>query len=197
MPRNPSGTVAHGVASLPCWRIRGIECRCLVLPTSYAALDEIFEPRLADNYAAVLMIGVAGRSRKVRVESRALNRVSTLFPDASGVQPTRLAGRARPGSRRATFSPAAALAILRRHRVPARTSQDAGRYLCNAGYHRALAQTCPVLFIHIPKPPRVRPRRRALRQRLSWGDRLAIGFGAVAAQMLTHRSRHRAMRLSR
>lgn len=192
MPRNPSGGVVRQVAALPRWRIAGVDCRCLVLPTTYAALDAVLEPALAQGADAVLMIGVAGRSRRVRVESRALNRISTLFPDAAGCRPAEIAAPARPALRQARFSPVAAAAILRRQGVAAHVSRDAGRYLCNAAYYRALAGACPVLFIHIPKPPKQRPGRRTRPDRLDWTGRLAFAFAAVGARMLTGAARREA-----
>lgn len=184
MPRNPSGGIARRVAALPRWRILGIEARALVLSTTYAALDDVLAPVLEEGFDAVLMIGVAGRSRRVRVETRATNRISILFPDAAGTQPTALARKSRPPARKAGVDPWIALVALRRSGIDARLSRDAGRYLCNASYYRALAEASRVLFVHIPKPPRNRPCPRLIHRRLGWEDRLASGLADVAARML-------------
>lgn len=63
-------------------------------------------------------------------------------------------------------------------------SQDAGRYLCNAAYLRALAEPSPTLFLHIPKPPRIASRKALERRtRLTWSERLAEAFVQVAIDL--------------
>jgi pyroglutamyl-peptidase len=85
-------------------------------------------------------------------------------------------GRANPNAMRA---------LVRRHGVPCGISQNAGRYLCNAAYYRALAAPAPVLFIHIPKPPRRAPlRMREAMRRQSWEERLAAALVDVAIRLL-------------
>ncbi|GEP00503.1 pyroglutamyl-peptidase I family protein [Methylobacterium haplocladii] len=169
MPINPSATLARRIAASP--RLRrtiGTAPTLLILKTSYAAIPEALEPALAQRPDAVLMIGVARRATRIRVESRASNRASRLFPDASGAVARDLTlDRGGPSGRRS----AEATRIL----VPLRTvgaiaSRDAGRYLCNASYYRVLAEGCPAIFLHIPPLPdpsrprrsRWRPRRRPL-----------------------------------
>lgn len=160
MPRNPSETLARQVGRLGRNGIAGFPVRTLILRTSYAALSESLKPALAEKPAAVLMIGVAGRATRVRVEARALNRASRLFPDASGRMPKTLRlDREGPAQRAAPIA-ARALVRLKRQGVAAIPSRDAGRYLCNASYFQALAEPCPVLFLHIP-PVRAAWRRAA------------------------------------
>lgn len=162
MPRNPSETLARQVGRLGRHGIAGFPVRTLILRTAYAAIPEMLEPALAERPAAVLMIGVAGRAKRVRVEARALNRASRLFPDASGRMPATLRlDRDGPPLRRAPIADRA-LVALRHHGIAAIPSVNAGRYLCNASYFRALAEDCPVLFLHIPPAksgwrPRTRP----------------------------------------
>ena len=45
---------------------------------------------------------------------------------------------------------------LKRAGLEVAASRDAGRYLCNAAYFRALAEGCPAVFLHIPMPPRTK-----------------------------------------
>ena len=78
---NPSAEIARRVAASPRWRRLGIEAEALVMPTAYAAIEAVLAPALAGGFDAVLMIGVAGRARHVRVERRAANRASLLSPD--------------------------------------------------------------------------------------------------------------------
>jgi pyroglutamyl-peptidase len=179
MARNPSAELARRVAALPRWRRLGVTASPMILPTTYAALAEVLEPALSDERPdAVLMIGVAGRSQKVRIERRALNRASILLPDAAGQRPAGLTLSGGPAARRLAKNPAPLGALLRRHGIPFRVSQDAGRYLCNAAYYQALAAPVPVLFIHIPKPPpATRPRRGpGPFRRLPWTEALAAAL---------------------
>lgn len=191
IPRNPSADLARRIAASPRWRRLGVAAQSLILPTTYAALAEVLEPALSREAPdAVLMIGVAGRSRKVRIERRALNRAS-LLPDAAGRRPNRLTLSEGPMARSLRISSVRVRAILQRHGVPCRISQDAGRYLCNAAYYRALTAPPPVLFIHIPKPPPARGRSlTANRRRLPWTDALAAALIDVA--VLTLRGERRA-----
>jgi pyroglutamyl-peptidase len=183
MSRNPSAEIARRVAAAPRWRQLGVAAEALILPTTYAALADVLEPALAAAPDAVLMIGVAGRSRAVRIERQARNRASLLLPDAAGRRPQRLTLADGPAARRLGTSPARLSALLRRHGVACRVSHDAGRYLCNAAYYQALAGAIPVLFVHIPKPP---PRRRGAHapRRLSWTDALAAALIESAAVTL-------------
>jgi pyroglutamyl-peptidase len=191
---NPSGRVAALVAGSPRLRRLGIEAQGLVLPTAYAAIEGVLAPALArGGFAAVLMIGVAGRTREIRVERRAANRASLLSPDASGKRRGSLTLGPGPAHRSSAVAAPPVLDRLRRHRLPCRVSRDAGRYLCNAVYFAALAEPVPVLFLHIPKPPPKRPlkkppewprRRPARSTRHGWHERLAAAFADIGVDLL-------------
>jgi pyroglutamyl-peptidase len=185
IPRNPSAALARRVAASPRWRRLDIEARCVILPTTYAALNEHLGPALAEAPDAVLMIGVAGRARRVRVERRAVNRASLFLPDAAGRRPSALTLSKGGAARVGRAAPVSMRAVLRRHAIPCGLSQDAGRYLCNAAYYRALAAPVPVLFIHIPKPPRAARRRSGGPvRRLSWEEQLAVALTDVAVRLI-------------
>lgn len=184
MPANPSAEIARRVAASPRWRRLDVSSTCLVLPTTYAALGEDLDPALSrENADAVLMIGVAGRSRRVRIERRAENRVSILLSDAAGRRPSRLTLGDGPAGRALAVSPIRLQAILRRHGVSCEVSRNAGKYLCNAAYYQALGAPVPVLFLHIPKAAS-RGRRGAVKHRLSFEQRLEAAFVEVAARLL-------------
>jgi pyroglutamyl-peptidase len=130
----------------------------------------------------VLMFGLAARTRHLRIETRAVNRVS-VFPDAQGRAfaktcirmgaPSMLVGRA-PFQK--------LLGAAERTRVPVVLSCDAGKYVCNFLYWRALENrfqngVAPlVVFVHVPKLQLIpRPSRRARRQRLRLNDLVRAG----------------------
>ena len=185
MPRNPSAALARRVAASPRWRLLGSAAEALILTTAYGALAAELDPSLAHGPDGVLMIGVAGRSKRVRVERRATSRRSTLFPDVDGRRADRPSGSAGPPARRTVVPPVRALRSLRAHGVPSRISHDAGRYLCNASYFRALARPVPVLFVHIPKPPRLaRSRTDAPRDPRPPEARLAQALVEIGLTML-------------
>lgn len=164
VPRNPSGVLAERIARSRRFRLRGVEVESLVLPTSYGAIDAVLRPTLARfRPDAVLLLGVAARRRAVCVERQALNRVSRLFPDASGRTGTRLAVSPRaPLVLRPRAPVGALLRAVRAGAVPARLSRDAGRYLCNASYFAVLEDAGRegplVVFVHVPMPRGSRPR---------------------------------------
>ena len=118
---------------------------------------------------AVLLLGVAARSRMVRVERYARRLDSPLHPDAGGTGGAAHAGGSDlPLSSTAALGPA--LCALRRAGIRSRLSASAGRYLCNAVYAAALdaAEGRPVLFVHVPwlRPsPGAVPARRVARWR--------------------------------
>ncbi|GJE57817.1 MULTISPECIES: pyroglutamyl-peptidase I family protein [Methylobacterium] len=152
VPINPSATLARRIAASPrLRRVMGTAPELLILTTSYSALSTELEPALAEQPDAVLMIGIARRARCIRIEGRAVNRASRLFPDASGKVARQLTlDLDGPHERRSAI--AAQLRIPLR-RVGAIASRDAGRYLCNASYYRVLSEGCPAIFLHIPPLP--------------------------------------------
>jgi pyroglutamyl-peptidase len=182
IPKNPSAVAAGKLARSPRWRTLGVDVRVLVLTTTYAAIEEELLPALAEHAPdAILMIGVAGRSREVRVETRAVNRASILLPDAAKKRPRRLALSRAEHVRRTKTGAQRQVTALRRHGFRSRASTNAGPYLCNAGYFAALTQPVPVLFVHIPKPGRARGRGR---HREAWHAQLSGALSEVALDLL-------------
>ncbi|MGL5363703.1 MAG: peptidase C15 [Bosea sp. (in: a-proteobacteria)] len=153
---NPTALLAREVARK--LYQRGILAKLLVLETSYAgglpALSAAIE---RERPRAVLMLGLAGRARGLRVEMLARTSPSPLHVDATGKLPKlapvdATAKSALPS--RSTANTQSALATLRGNGLRAQLSPSAGRYLCNASYALALAHPAlkdvPVLFVHIP-----------------------------------------------
>lgn len=189
VPDNPSARLARQLAgSAHLRRVLGQAPDCLVLDTRYAALDAQLVPALAEGPSAVLMIGVAARRSRVCVETRAVNRVSRLFPDAGGAVGRTLAFEPESPAQRQSRAAAQVLVALRRAGLAAVASRDAGRYLCNASYFRTLAADRPVVFLHIPMPPRTRRPKAGGGRRRPALDRWAAAF-VEAARVLALRGR--------
>ncbi|MBV9076667.1 MAG: peptidase C15 [Methylobacteriaceae bacterium] len=187
VPRNPSAAAARAVASSRRLKLLEVEAEALILTTAYATLPLELDPALTATPDAVLMIGVAARSRPIRIEWRATARRSTLFPDVAGERATRPADPSV--ARRTRLAPVKARNAVARQGLPVRLSRDAGRYLCNAAYFRALGQGSATLFVHIPLSrslPALRSRDGATRRkpRLGREDRLAAALVEVALLLL-------------
>jgi pyroglutamyl-peptidase len=195
-PFNPSGALAERLARRRRPVLAGLARHAHVFATSYAAVDRDLPRLFADEPEIVLLFGLAARRRHVCVETRARNAVSVLFPDASRHRPDDpLIAPGGPDARygRAPFP--RLLAAVRGAKVPARASRDAGRYLCNYVYWRALEQangaTPLVAFVHIPamnqnRRPRRRPGKRrkyrppSLAQLVAAAERLLIALVAAS-----------------
>jgi pyroglutamyl-peptidase len=194
-PVNPSAVLVRSLAERRRPALSAIVRSAHVFATSYAAIDRELPNLLAQKPDVLLIFGVAGRRREICIEMRARNAVSVLFPDSTGRRPARRV--IEPGgpsvlTGRAPFM--RLLGALRALRIPVRLSRDAGTYLCNYAYWRALRRAPEgrplVLFIHIPATGRgLRPCRRAnrancgppsLAQFITAGERLVIALAAVS-----------------
>ncbi len=163
-PFNPSAALANALTRQRRPALAGIERTVHVFATTYASVDRDLPKLFAQKQKPdiVLMFGVAGRRRQICIETRARNAVSLLFPDASGHRPRHGVIKLHGPAALAGNAPFARLAGA----AGTRLSRDAGRYLCNYVYWRALEQvrgTRPLVqFVHIPpvgtKPM---PRRRS------------------------------------
>ncbi|MGL4441572.1 MAG: hypothetical protein ACRCUE_20155, partial [Bosea sp. (in: a-proteobacteria)] len=102
---------------------------------------------------AILLLGLAARARWVRIERYGRKLDSPLHPDSTGLGgPTHAAASDMPLAATGLLEPA--LQAMLKRGIRARLSPSAGRYLCNAVYAAALAQSegRPVLFVHVPWP---------------------------------------------
>jgi pyroglutamyl-peptidase len=171
-PFNPSAVLVEALARRRRPALAGIELTTHIFATAYEAIDRDLPKLFATKPDIVLIFGLAGRRSELCIETRARNAVSVLFPDASGYRPkSTLIAQIERQSRRGNAPFARLLGAARSVGIPARLSRDAGRYLCNYVYWRALERQrdgIPIVqFIHIP-PVRLYPRRcRAKRASLS------------------------------
>lgn len=165
VPRNPSASVAQALARRRRPALAALDRSVHIFATDYAAVDRDLLKLFANQSDIVLIFGLAGRRRQICIETRARNAVSLLFPDANGHCPS--TGVINAGGPAALFGRAPFHRLLGAARAcngSVRLSRDAGRYLCNYVYWRALerARNGPLVqFVHIPAIARhPRPRRR-------------------------------------
>jgi pyroglutamyl-peptidase len=154
-PLNPSSLLVKSLARRRRPAFAEIVRTTHVFATTYAAVDRDLPKLLAAGPDIVLMFGVAGRRRHLCIETRARNAVSLLFPDASGYRPRQgIIAPGEPAALRGAAPFARLLGAVRASTVPALLSRDAGRYLCNYAYWRALERSRDgrplVQFVHIP-----------------------------------------------
>jgi pyroglutamyl-peptidase len=133
-----------------------------VFPVSYEAVDRELPALLKrERPEVLLMFGLAGRSKHVRVETRARNALTRLLPDADGQVP--VAASIVPGAPTTVplRAPVRRLVLAARAAgVPTALSHDAGRYLCNYLCWRAAEAARAggprlVAFIHVPSLRRI------------------------------------------
>jgi pyroglutamyl-peptidase len=173
-PANPTTPLVTRLARAG--RRSGLECAAHIFATRYAAVDRELPALIAAHRPdAILMFGLAGRRRHVCIELRARNRMSTIFPDAGGAVPARSSITAgAPSSLRGRAAFSRLLSAARTTRVATRFSRDAGKYLCNYIYWRALEVAARpdgprrAVFIHVPPVGMpFRPRGHAKRRRFT------------------------------
>ncbi len=191
-PYNPTAPLVARLARLRRPALAGVTIVPHVFATSYATVDRQLPALIAQHKPdALLMFGLAGRTRALRIETRARNALA-LMPDVAGAGP-----RARaiaPGlPHRAMPAPARHLhAAARAAGVPAVLSRDAGRYLCNyLCWQAAIAARAPggprlAAFVHVPLTRRhARPRgrdtpRHSLDDLVRAGTRVLLALAAAA-----------------
>jgi pyroglutamyl-peptidase len=166
-PFNPTEPLVARLLRLRRPAFGDVEVSGHIFPVTYRDVDRQL-PGLLASYRphAMLMFGLASRTRYVRIETRARNAVTMLWPDADHA-------RLRKGSisKRADalmFGPHTAklLRSTLATGIDARASRDAGSYLCNYLSWRAIEATCrddgPRLaaFVHVPVLARAKASRR-------------------------------------
>ena len=154
-PSNPSGRLATALARRRRPALAGIEIESHIFATAYDAVDRDLPKLLARKPDVILIFGLAGRRREICIETRARNARSLNFPDAGGSRPERRPIDTGQGCELKGKAPFAQLLhAVRRTALPARLSRDAGTYLCNYAYWRALQAARRdhplVQFVHIP-----------------------------------------------
>lgn len=156
-PYNPTQPLVARLTRLRRPALADVELSSHIFPVTYGAIDRQL-PELLGQYRpqALLMFGLAARTSWIRIETRARNAVTMLWPDADHtcVRRRSIAGTADA----MTFGPHTAklLRAALATGVDARFSRNAGSYLCNYLSWRAIEAVNggkgPRLaaFIHVP-----------------------------------------------
>ena len=156
-PSNPTGPLVRLLARKLRASGSNVHIETHVFRTTYAAVDRDLPRLLAKKKPhALLMFGIATRSRGLRIETQARNRICR-HPDAAGVVPDRR--KIADGAQRTLPIRAPKAALLRAAKsgaLPSRLSVNAGDYLCNYLYWHALESAgraggpSRAVFIHVP-----------------------------------------------
>ena len=156
-PYNPTQALVKRLLRLRRPAFSDVELSGHIFPVTYKAVDRELPQALAKHRPqALLMFGLAGRTAHVRVETRARNAVTLLWPDAAQTRVRKGSIGAGPDAMR--FGPHT-LRLLRAALgtgIDARPSRDAGNYLCNYLSWRAIEsvdsndQLQRAAFVHIP-----------------------------------------------
>ena len=177
---NPTLAVLARLAASRRHALRGIDVRPHALPVVYANAREhlaaLVERTRPD---AILHLGLAGRRTTLSVETRAINRLHPLRPDAARRVPASTAVVAGGAPVLRSRWPSQRLAVaMRQAGAPTRLSIDAGDYVCNQQLYLTLATTSVLAgFVHVPRP---RARDRRTRDRRARGPRPSVQEMATA-----------------
>jgi pyroglutamyl-peptidase len=156
-PFNPTQPLVARLLRLRRPALGDVELSGHIFPVTYKAVDRQLPELLANlRPDALLMFGLASRTPYVRIETRARNAVTTLWPDADHTRVRK--GSISGGAGAIRFGPHTAklLRTAKDTGVDARASRDAGSYLCNYLSWRAIeavgAGNGPRLaaFVHVP-----------------------------------------------
>jgi len=166
-PYNPTMPLAARLLRLRRPAFSEVELSGHIFPVTYNAVDRELPQLLAKHRPhALLMFGLATRTPYVRIETRARNAVTMLWPDADHTSVRK--GSIADGADAKMFGPHTAklLRAALATGIDARASRDAGSYLCNYLSWRAIEATCVdngprlVAFIHVPLTARDGSSRR-------------------------------------
>ena len=193
-PFNPTGPLALELALRRHSASSNVRRIAHVFRVSYQAVDSELPALLArEEPDALVMFGLAGRSRHLRVETRARNSFARMLPDVGGHFPaSAIIDPAAPPALSLRGPAQRLLMAARATGVPAELSRDAGRYLCNylcwRAVHSAVRLGAPrlVAFIHVPAVPRTQGPQQC-RSKLTLDDLVRAGEAIVRATVVAAR----------
>jgi pyroglutamyl-peptidase len=156
-PYNPTMPLVNRLLRLRRPAFSDVELSGHIFPVTYKAVDRELPQLLARHRPqALLMFGLATRTRYVRIETRARNAITMLWPDADHTSVRK--GSIASNVDAMIFGPHAAK-LLRAAvgtGIDARASRDAGSYLCNYLSWRAIEAVNTgdgprlAAFVHVP-----------------------------------------------
>jgi pyroglutamyl-peptidase len=157
-PHNPTQPLVARLTRLRRPAFDGVELIGHIFHVTYSTVDRELPRLIAEHRPqALLMFGLADRTPHVRIETRARNAVTTLFPDADRNRARK--GSIAGGTDAMMFGPHTAK-LLRAAvgtGIDARASRDAGSYLCNYLSWRAIEAVNSgggprlAAFVHVPR----------------------------------------------
>ena len=156
-PHNPTQALVARLVKLRRPAFADVELSSHIFPVTYRAVDRELPRALAENKPhALLMFGLASCTGYVRIETRARNAVTMLWPDASQARSRKGSIEGGADARMFGLHTQKLLRAADGTGIDARASRDAGSYLCNYLSWRAIeaveAGNGPRLaaFVHIP-----------------------------------------------
>ena len=155
MAYNPSADL---VRALDGAELSGHPIAARLLPVDFARYRAALEALLRETRPALYVgFGLATGEDMIRIERYGVNLADFVIPDNVGAQlSARPIEEGGPDARAATLPAAAIRAALLQAGIPARLSNSAGSFLCNAtlysalGLCAALRPAPPCGFIHLP-----------------------------------------------
>jgi pyroglutamyl-peptidase len=150
---NPAEIVARRLEkSSRVFALAGVDLHVAILPVERLALSRLLTKLFAQTSPdAVLLLGVAGRRKRLTIETVARNRASTWRPDAAKQQAfCRFIVHGGPDVLKASGAAPRLAALARRNGLPAMLSRDAGDYLCNESLYLSLLMDRKACFLHLP-----------------------------------------------
>jgi pyroglutamyl-peptidase len=198
-PVNPTMPLVQKLAALRRPAFADVTRIAHIFDVTYATVDRELPELIARHRPdALLCFGLAARTPYIRIETRARNAVSMLWPDADGTPVRR--GFITPGADAQMFGPHTTrlLQAARLTGADVRASRDAGRYLCNYLSWRAIeatrAEGGPTLasFVHVPPTATDTASRRMSVDKLTdAGEAILLETIRLARslRLVSHRSR--------
>lgn len=168
-PRNPTEALVERLLRLRRPAFETVTRIGHVFPVTYAAVDRDLPDLIARHRPdALLMFGLAARTPFIRIEARARNTVTQIWPDAAHTEVrSRMIAAGASSTRRFGPHTRPLLRAARATGVDARASLNAGAYLCNyLGWRAIEATQVPggprfAAFVHVPLVPREASSRRS------------------------------------
>ena len=197
-PYNPTQALVARLTRLRRPAFTDVELSSHVFPVTYKAVDRELPLALQKHKPhALLMFGLAGRTGYVRVETRARNAVTMLWPDAAQTRARK--GSIADGADAQRFGPHTAklLRAAKATGLDARASRNAGSYLCNYLSWRAIEAVSKgdhlrlAAFVHVPLIARGEHSRRKGMPRITLED--LVDAGEAVLMEMVKSARHAAL----